>query len=370
MRPLTILHTEWSDGWGGQEIRIVDEARGIAERGHRVLIVARPQCKILAKARDAGLGTIELEMRRAFDFAAIKKLRDIIRAEKADIVVTHSSVDSWIGAFAAKRAGTRLIRTRHLSSEVPSHPLNIIYRLPDAVVTTGEAVRRQLIEHSRLREDRVTSIPTGVDVDKFSPRPPDLAAKRALGLPDDCKVATMVAVLRKFKRHELFLEAARMLTEEAKGFRFLVVGDGPRREIIEQMIREKNLGESVKMSGHVEDVRPILSFSDVAVLSSGWGEGVPQAIAQALAMARPVVATDVGSIPELVKHEETGLLVTKENVQALAAAMKRMLTDTELATRCGKHGRAHVVQNFSREKMINDTLGLYEQLITESAQLC
>lgn len=363
MRPLTILHTEWSDGWGGQEIRIVEEARGVAERGHRVLIVARPQCRILAKARDAGLGTVELEMRRAFDFAAVKKLRDIIRAEKADIVVTHSSVDSWIGAFAAKRAGVKLIRTRHLSSEVPSHPLNIIYRLPNAVVTTGESVRRQLIEHSRLREDKVVSIPTGVDVDKFAPRPPDLAAKRALGLPDDCKVATMVAVLRKFKRHELFLEAARILREKGEAIRFLIVGEGPQRPNIEQLIREKNLGDCVKLTGHVEDVRAILSLSDVVVLSSGWGEGVPQAVAQALAMARPVVATNVGSVAELVKNEQTGLLVAKEDAQALASAIKRMLSDTAFASECCKRGRDHVVHNFSREKMINDTLRLYERLM-------
>jgi glycosyltransferase involved in cell wall biosynthesis len=368
MRSLTVLHTEWSDGWGGQEIRVVEEARGVAECGHRVLIVARPQCRILAKAREAGLETRELEMRRAFDFAAVKKLRDIIRAERADIVVTHSSVDSWIGTFAAKHAGAKLIRTRHLSSEVPSHPFNIIYRLPDAVVTTGESVRRQLIKHSRLREEKVVSIPTGVDVEKFAPRPADLAAKRALGLPDDCKVVTMVAVLRKFKRHELFLEAARLLKGEGEGLRFLVVGEGPRRAHIERMIREKNLGECVIMTGHLDDVRPVLSFTDVAVLSSGWGEGVPQAVAQALAMARPVVATDVGSVSELVRNEETGLLVPKEHAEKLAAGISRMLKEAEFAKECGERGNNHVVANFSRQKMIEDTLRLYERLVQSDSQ--
>jgi glycosyltransferase involved in cell wall biosynthesis len=297
------------------------------------------------------------------DWQAARRLRDLIREEKADILVTHSSVDSWIGAFASKLAGVRLVRTRHLSSDVPRHPLNIIYRLADAVVTTGESVRRALIEHSRLRSDKVVSIPTGVDVEKFSPRAPDLAAKRALDLPDGCKVATMVAVLRRFKRHEIFLEAARTLNGEGKGFRFLVVGEGPRRPDIEQLIREKNLSDCVTMTGHLDDVRSVLSFSDVVVLSSGWGEGVPQAIAQALAMARPVVATDVGGVSELVRDEETGVLAPKENAEALAAAMKRMLNDAGFASACGKRGREHVVQNFSREKMVDATLRLYERLI-------
>jgi glycosyltransferase involved in cell wall biosynthesis len=363
VRKLTIFHTEWSDGWGGQEIRIVEEARGVAERGHRVVVAARPHCRILAKAREAGLETRQLEMQRAFDGRAVRRLGDMLRQERADILVTHSSPDSWIGAFAAKRAGVKLVRTRHLSSKVPTHPLNIIYRLPDAVVTTGESVRRQLIEHSRLREDRVVSIPTGVDLEKFSPRPPDLAAKRRLGLPEGCKVATIVAVLRRFKRHELFLEAARTLSKKHKDYKFLIVGDGPRRADIEQAIGEYHLTECVLMTGHLDDVRPVLSFSDVVVLSSGWGEGVPQALAQALAMARPAVATDVGSVSELVRDGQTGLLVPKEDAEALAAAMERMVHQTEFASACGRRARQHVVENFSREKMITDTLALYERLM-------
>lgn len=363
MKPLTILHTEWSDGWGGQEIRIIEESKGVAARGHRVKILARPQCRILAKAREAGLATRELETRGSFDFRAIRSLRKIIAEENADIVNTHSSVDSWIGGLATRGLPVKLVRTRHLSSNVPRHAFNVVYRLPDAVVTTGEAVRRQLIQHCRLDPDRVVSIPTGVDVEKFIPQSPDLETKRALGIPDSMPVVTMVAVLRRFKRHDLFLEMATAFRVETDAIRFLIVGEGPQRANIENIINSRKIRDCVILTGHCDDVRPILALSDVVVLSSDSGEGVPQAIAQALAVGRPVVATDVGGVSELVKHEVTGLLVPPNDARSLFHAVKRLIREPALAAELGRQGREHVVRNFSKELMVQKTLDLYARLL-------
>jgi glycosyltransferase involved in cell wall biosynthesis len=363
VRTATILHTEWSNGWGGQEIRIVEEAKGIAERGHRVLIAARPECKILEKARAAGLETRPIAMRNSLDMRAVRQLCALIRAENADVLNTHSSVDSWLGAFAAKLTGTKLVRTRHLSTPVARHWLNVVHRMPDAVITTGEAVRQQLIQKNRLRADKVVSIPTGVDIEFFSPRAPDFAAKTALGLPETSKVVSVIAVLRRFKRHDLFLEAAKILTERDPTLRFLIVGEGPQRANIVRLVRERGLSENATLTGHCDDVRPILSFSDVVALSSDSNEGVPQSITQALAMARPVVATNVGGVGELVQHERTGLLVPPLDPQALAAAVTRFLREPKFGAECGARGREHIRRNFSREQMLDRTLELYWRLL-------
>lgn len=362
MRPLTILHTEWSDGWGGQEIRIVDECRGVAARGHRVLLAARQQCRILAKAHEAGLETFTLPMTGAFDLRSARRLRALLRTERVDILNTHSSVDSWIGALATRFRKVKLVRTRHLSSAVPSHPFNIIYRLPDAVVTTGESIRQQLIAGRQIAPARAISIPTGVDIEHFAPRPADPATKRSLGLPDNCRLVTIVAVLRRFKRHDLFLQAAGKLRADFPDARFLLVGEGPRRNYIEAAIVDFKLTDRVVLAGHCDDVRPFLAASNVIVLSSDSGEGVPQSITQALAMARPVVATNVGSVNELIQNEVTGLLVPILDVDALAAGIARFLRQPDFAAACGQRGRQHIVENFSRERMIDRTLELYARL--------
>ncbi len=362
MKPLTILHIEWSDGWGGQEMRVIEESRGIAAKGHRVVIVARKQCQILAKAREAGLETRELEMRRSLDLRAMKQLRALIRAEKVDILNTHSSVDSWIGAFARKGTSAKLVRTRHLFAPVGNHPFNFVYKMADAVVTTGEHVRQRLIEVNGLKGEKVVSIPTGVDVDFFSPRAADVEVKRKLGIPDASRVVSIVGILRKIKRHDLFLAAAEILREHDAGLRFVIAGDGPQKENIEKLIAEKKLGDCVVMAGHQSDVRPIFALSDVVVLCSD-SEGVPQSVAQALAMARSVVATNVGGVGELVKNGETGLLVAANDTRALAEGVKRFLNDAGFATKCGERGREQVRKNFSKDGMIEQTLELYERLL-------
>jgi glycosyltransferase involved in cell wall biosynthesis len=358
MRPLTVLHTEWSRGWGGQEIRIIEEATMLTARGHQLLIVAQPGCQILDKARAAGLTTHEIPMPRALDLRAIRHLRELIRAERVDIVNTHSSVDSWIGAFAVKKTPAKLVRTRHLSAPVPRHPFNFVYRMPEAVVTTGEFVREQLIKRNGLKPSKVVSIPTGIDTERFAPRPPDVAAKAALGLPADCPVISTVGILRRLKRHDLFVEVARQFPTA----RFLIIGDGPQRPGIEQRIRENNLTGRVILTGYQSDVRPVYSFSDIVVLCSD-AEGVPQSIGQALSMARPVVATNVGGVSELVRHERTGLLIAPGSADVLAESIRRFLEAPAFARECGEHGREHIARNHSRERMIERTLELYEKLL-------
>lgn len=358
---LTILHTERSTGWGGQEMRTVSEACGVAERGHRVLIVASPAAEILDRARAAGLATHALRMRNAFDPVAVARLCALIRREKADIVNTHSSIDSWVGAFAAKLSGVKLVRTRHLSASISRHPLNFVHRLPDAIITTGEGTRQRLRDHNELQPLILESIPTGVDCDAFRPQPRTPQTRSALGLPENATILTKVAVLRRLKRHDVLLEAAARL-EDRPGLFFVLVGEGSQREAIEESIRSLGLGDRFKLFGHLEDIRPVLAATDIVVSSSDT-EGVPQSAAQAMAMELPVIHTEVGSVGELIEDGVTGLLVPPNDPTALARAITKFLDDPAWARECGRRGREHVVRHHSRERMIDRVLSVYERLM-------
>jgi glycosyltransferase involved in cell wall biosynthesis len=358
---LVVLHTERSTGWGGQEMRTISEAVGVAERGHRVVIVASPGAQILGRAAAAGLPTYSLRMRNAFDVIAIAKLVTLIRREKADIVNTHSSIDSWVGAFAAKLSGVKLVRTRHLSAPISRNPLNFVHRLPDAIITTGETARQRLLVHNRLRPSILESIPTGVDCEMFRPRPRAPEARRALGLPPGATILTKVAVLRRLKRHDVLLEAASLL-KDRHGLYFVLVGEGSQREPIEESIRSFGLQDRFKLFGHLDDIRPVLACTDILVSSSDT-EGVPQSAAQAMAMEVPVVHTKVGSVGELIEDGVTGLLVPPADPAALAAAIRKVLDFPDWARECARRGREHVVENHSRERMIERVLGVYKRLL-------
>jgi glycosyltransferase involved in cell wall biosynthesis len=358
---LIILHTERSTGWGGQEIRTVSEARGVVERGHRVIIVASPGAAILERGAAAGLDVQELRMRNAFDAVAVTRLVGIIRREHVDIVNTHSSIDSWVGAFAAKLAAAKLVRTRHLATPISRNPLNFVHRMPDAIITTGEMTRQRLSTHNRLDPYILESIPTGVDCDEFKPRSRNAELRARLGLPLEATILTKVAALRRLKRHDVLIAAAARL-QECPGLFFVLVGDGSQREAIEDQIGTLGLQSRFKLLGHLEDIRPVLAATDILVSSSDT-EGVPQSAAQAMAMELPVVHTEVGSVAELIEDGVTGLLVPPGDPAALARAITRFVDNPTLARECGRRGREHVVRHHSRERMIERVLGVYERLI-------
>src|SRR4029453_9664933 len=177
----TVLHTESSPGLGGQEVRTLTEARWTGERGWRVLVAGQPGGRFVERARAAGLEAVSVRMRGAWDVPAVWQLARIIRRERVDIVHTHSSVDAWIGGQAARACGIPVVRTRHVSIRIRRR-LNPVYRwLADRVITSGEAIRRLVIEGGGSPA-RAVAIPAGVDLAEFSGAGDGDAMRKELGL--------------------------------------------------------------------------------------------------------------------------------------------------------------------------------------------
>lgn len=360
-RRLTIVHTEWSSGWGGQERRIIAEAGAIAALGHRVLLISRPDAEILAPARAAGLETSTLPLRSSADLVSGFRLAQLLRRVDADVLNTHSSIDAWIGALAARASRTPLLRTRHIGKRIQSHPLNFVHRLADRTVTAGEAMRRAFLEDTGVAPDSVVSVPTGIDTLHFAPPQADPRALRhRLSLRPDIPIVASIAVLRRDKRLEVLLAAFAELRQRRQ-VHLVLAGDGGWRPQLEAEVKALGIAEHVSFLGHVDDVRWVLAGADV-IASASVVEGVPQALTQALAMQRPVAAADTGSVGEVVQHERTGLLVPIENPPALASAIERLLADPEFASALARRGREHVVAQRGEARMVQHMLELYTQL--------
>ena len=354
-----ILHTEWSNNWGGQEIRILDECLGMAERGHKVELCGVPDGRLRLAAEKAGLFFHPLSMAGPWDLPALFRLGALAKRRGLSIIHTHSSVDSWLGGMAARVKGLYCVRTRHLSVPVNRHPLNFVYRLPHAVTTTGEGIARHLVEDYGLDPGRVRSVPTGVDTERFAPADPDPALMAELGLTPGAPVVAIVAILRSWKRHDLFCEMAGMVLEQKPEARFLIVGGGPGEKRINGYLDGMGLRPKVIMTGHRGDVERILPLVTVQVLCSDQGEGVPQAVLQGLSCERAVVGTDAGGIGQVVRHENTGLLVPPGDARALAGAVTRLIEDPGLCRSLGRAGRKMVMAEHSREIMLDKTEEVY-----------
>lgn len=359
----SILHTEWSKSWGGQVQRIVLECSKMKAMGHHMVIACQPGSPLADNARKKGIQVEEVSIRGQFDVRAITDIYHIIKKYRITVVNTHSSRDNWVGSMAAKLAGVPLlVRTRHHPVPISNNPLNFIHKLADGFIATGEAVRSGLVTDNSFAADRVISIPTGVSLERFSPRIDALAVKREFGFEPAVRIVTIVSRLGKTKRHDLFVEAARMILSEIAGVKFLIVGDGMMEEPIKQKIGELNLSKDVLMTGFRADVPEIMAASDVVVLTSD-SEGVPQVLTQAMTMQRPVVAAPIGAIPDLIKDGVTGLFAEAGNARSFADKILMLLRDENLSHKIGSAGRQYVLDNFTDDIMAEKTVAFYRRLL-------
>jgi len=347
-------------GWGGQEIRIFHESLGMIKRGHRIIIAALEQSTIFKRAKDAGINALPAQFQKKNPLSVLK-LRAMIIREKPDIVNTHSSSDSWVSSIAAKLSKTKpkIIRTRHLSTPISKSFLSrLVYDiLPDAVITTGEEIRQRMINDNHFDGSKIFSIPTGIDLERFSPektKPSFHANGFAVG---------MIGVLRSWKGHRYFIEAVPEIIKEMPDAVFYIVGDGPQRENITNLIRGLSLENRIFMLGHREDIPEILASLNVIVHPSYANEGVPQSILQALAMGKPIVASDAGAIKEVIIDGSTGFLVKPKNPARLAEKIIELYRNPALGINFGREGRRLVKKQHSFENMLDNIEGLYKRLL-------
>jgi len=348
---------------------VLTEAAGFISRGHRVVVYGAPGSRIVAEAPrfEVPVVAVPIATKRPRGMLA---LVGALHAQPPDIVNTHSSTDSWLTALACRflRDGKRgrpvLVRTRHVSVPVPNdHATRWLYHKATArIVTTGEALRAQLIRDNGIDPDRIDSVPTGIDGARFAAQDRS-AARAALGLPAGATLVGIVATLRSWKGHRYLIEGlTRMRHHEAH---LLIVGDGPQREALVAQVAALNLGARVTFAGQQDDVAPWLAALDVFALPSYANEGVPQALLQAMFAGIPCVTTDAGAIPEIAIDDGTAVVVKKEDPDALARGIDALLADPARAATLARNARAWVAPRYGIETMLDRMEQVFMRAIAE-----
>ena len=331
-------------------------------RGHELSLLCPPESRIFEEASAYGIRAIALPIGRK-NLTGLLAMRRWLRRDGigVDVINTHSSTDTWLAGLSLSGLGNGpvLVRTRHISAPVPRGPATRwLYRSASRfVITTGQSLRHDLIERLDLDPERVVSIPTGIDFDRYGPATPSerQVARERLRLPADAFVVGIVATLRSWKGHRYMIEALAKLRDDRAlpGLRMVIVGDGPQRTALEEQAASLGLSDRIIFTGNQTDVVPWLHAFDVFVLPSYANEGVPQALLQAMGCALPAITTDAGAIGEIARHEETALVVRQEDAGAIAAAIARLRSDPTLAARLGSQARTLVVATHGLEGMLD-----------------
>ena len=364
---LRILHTESSTGLGGQEFRVISEAAGMVQRGHVVILAVPSRSALYDLAVQERIHIEPISLKKSRYVQLVFEFLAIIRQHSIQIINTHGSLDSWTASIAGRLSAQKpiVIRTRHKSTSISNNFRHrVLYRtLPHAIISTGEVIRENLIREMDVDGSRVTSIPTGINVESFDPGQRYPCVRHSYGLSSNQFLVGSIAFLRDYKGLEFLIEAAKLVIQQLPDVRFLIVGSGPQESDLLQRIHQLGLKQYVMLAGYKENIPEILNAIDLFVLPSVGGEGLPQALTQAMAAQRPVIATPVGSVTEVVQHGVNGLLVSPRDPKSLAESIVLLVRDPSLRERLARSGREAVMKSYDFEGMLDKTEDLYARLL-------
>jgi len=319
---------------------------------HAVDMAAGPSLGAVRQIRGLidGVDILHLHGARAALYGRLALLSLPRRRRPAVVFTVHG--------FAAPHYGW-LRRTALLTVE------RLLSPLVDRVIAVCHDEKRNLVEARVAREEQVVVIWNGIDLAEYArPDEPRESLRCNLGLPVDVPVLTMVCRLYRPRDFETLLAGFAAVLASYPDARLLIVGDGPYRPDIERRIVELQLGARASVLGFCRDVARILAASDVFVLSTASWEGLPLTVLEAMAAGLPVVASEVGGIPEALRDGETGWVVPQHSPEELARALTALLADPARARRMGAEGYRRVRERFARDRMVAETARVYESLLS------
>ncbi len=371
--PLRILHGVISLDVGGLERIVTDLARTGQRHGHTVsaLCLERPGT-LAGELQSKGISVEGLDKPPGIRPELVEKIESILREMKPDVIHTHQVGPLWYLGRAAARSGIPVIHTEHIDNVAKAKGIwkklkcRLLWRraakYADRFCCVSQDIADSAGRWGTVPSRKLAVVLNGIDTNVFAERAESLTLRRSLGIPDDARVIGSVGRLNEVKRQDLLIRAVAALRSGLPNVRLLLIGDGPEKENLIVLSKELGLSEAVIFGGYQSQPQRFLQGMDIFAMSSRL-EGLPLALLEAWAAGLPVVSSDVGGIPKVVKSGTNGLLFPNGDLEQLVASLERLLSDPELAAEIGRAGRATVLESYTLDRMAAEYERHYREVI-------
>lgn len=356
----------------GVETQTLTLVRKFDRQKYAFVIAYAPQGRLRGDFEAAGAKVMPFKTRSKIDLFAIHRLIKTIKVEGIRIACSHGPRVDLMTSIAAKHTGVRFVVDRQV--DLSWYPYwgavkKRLYRVADnyaltradKVITPSEMGRQALLRDYRLPEAGVTVIRNGIDLNEFKIRDCRSDVEKQFGIPRDDPIVGIVAQLTEWKGHRYLLEGIPLVLKSVPRAKFLVVGGGDLMDQLKNLARDLGVSSSVIFTGYRSDVKELMGSFDLCVLCS-IREGLPNAVIEAMAMGKAVVATDVGAARELVQDGNTGYVVPPRNPPALARAIVTLVKDKAKALSFGAGGRQFISKGFDIGSVVSQHENVFLRL--------
>jgi glycosyltransferase involved in cell wall biosynthesis len=357
---VNILYIESSRSWGGQEYRTCLEINWLNAHGHQAWLACNPGSQVHSKASELGTRVLTMSLRSRVDPRCSWRLWRFCRRNKINLLKAYSSKDHWL-CLPLYLCGIPLSRARCITDPIGSKGRAFVFKHGCSnIVADASVIKRQLVEEHGIDPAKIEVIGSAVYLEKFKPPRDRLKFRREIAVSDDTPLIGNVGMIRPDKGQLVLVEAAPLVLENHPNARFVIVGQGTgilKRGInVRIAIDRAELADKIIMVGYRWDTPDVYAACDVIVIASLRTEASPIVLREAFASGRPVIATKVGDIPEIIEHRQNGLLIEPGDSQALAAAIMEFICDPKLAAHCAANGLRYATEHFSFDKMMEAKL--------------
>lgn len=349
---------DFGTAWRGGQRQILWMGEGLARRGGRPIFALRPGAELASRARRSGIEVVDVDP--AFPeigpWTALR-IRRLIARERVDILHPQSGHTLAMAALAAAGTRARIVFARRTTFPLRRNPgTRLKYSRADRIISVSHAGVDELLR-AGVDPSRIDVVPSGIPLDqRASAASPELLA--SFGVPPGAPLAVMVGALTDVKDPITFVRSVAVAKRRVPTLHALLVGEGHLRSVVEAEVHALELDDTIHLTGFRDDHASLIAAGNVAVLSSKM-EGTPGVLIDALALARPIVATAAGGVPEVVEHEVSGLLAPVGDPDMLGGAIARVLLDASLAARMSAAAAASA-QRFSIDATVDQTMASYE----------
>lgn len=371
MSDLRVLYVNTSTGWGGMEMHPMVVAEELACRGIPLLFAVKQGAEMHRRARGRGLAVLALPFQWYLDPRSYPVLRRMVASFGINVIHIHASRDAWrtllLAGFLRKKAA--LVFSRHLGSPAGKMKNDPLHRLLagrlDAMVAISAYIRGNILETYPIEASRVKVIPYGLGPSVVGDPKRAVEVRKRLNVPPGSPIVGMVAQVSPDKRQDLLIRAAAQVVERFPDCRFVLAGAQVHESYaqeIRNMISSLGMERNVSLKGFWEDIPSLMQALDILVLPSK-AEAFGLVLLEAMANAKPVVGSESGAIPEIVKNGRSGLLFEPGNPDSLAGALEDLLRDPEKRVQAGEEGERIFYERFRLEREVQETENLYRSLL-------
>lgn len=361
---MNIVHTECSMNWGGQEYRTLLEHDYLNKNGHKSWVMCHPNSAMYQKAQELGFSNIiPMDFSKSWKINVAIQIFQFCKTNKIDIINSHNSRDSILSSLAFF-TGTPLVRSRQITSPIKKK-LSYQY-LCSHIIATASLIKNILIDLG-VNKNRITVIGEGVSLEEYNPNIDSNKIKKEFNIKNDEIIISNIGIIRGDKGQEYYLNSAIEILKKYDNVRFFLIGKGNGKQTLEKSLQKKvkelQLEEKFIMTGYRNDVEKFIHQSDIIVIASTGVEAQSRIAPQSFATKRAVISTNTGGLTELVKDEETGLVIPAKNTKAMTKAIEKLIGNKELRDKLAENGYKFALEKLSFEKMMFDTLELYKNII-------